>query len=415
MSESKRKILLLSNLPQRDLETDTILQRELVSLGFEVRLAEFLPKAREHVLYYKPDIVIGPEARCEYTIDFYKRCREWGIITVAKRTEGGAAQRAWDVMEQWEKDTVIGGWPYSVDLELVWSQEFADLMEKHGYLTKESIYATGALPMDVYFLPPKPERVPGRRNIILATGWGHADRTPSYNVPEAPPDSPIHQDAYNRHRAGRDAWMEMIEKLHYSIPEEWELILRLKVGEYPNEYAEKFGDKIKIAGPCSTRTILTHADLLIHAGSTMAIEAHLMNVPAISFWGMQNQTVGYEYPHVSEDYTDADNLVEAVKRVDFDKSNANLDAVKSLEQEFYGVIDGKACERAAKRISIIPPKTCNVPYKWPEEDKEYSFPGVARGYICWVCESCGKSMYTLDPSLDMVKCLFCGISLAKRQ
>lgn len=412
--EDKRKVLLLTNLPMRDAETDNILAMHLRNLGFEVRQHEFLPKAREHVLYYKPDIVIGPEARCEYTVDFYKRCKEWGIVTVAKRTEGGAARGAWDVMEQSEKETVIGAWPYIVDLELVWSEEFAGLMAEHGYLPPENIYACGALPMDVYFLPPKPVRPAGRRNIVLATGWGHADRNPLYNVPEAPPGSPIHADAYNRHRAGRTAWIEMMEKLRAALPND-ELIIRLKTGEYPTEYGAKLGDKVKIAHPCSTRTVLSHTDLLIHAGSTMAIEAHLMGVPALSFLGDDNQTKGYHYPHVSPNFTDADELVEAVKRIDFSVPNANVDAIKQLEKEFYGTIDGNACARAAARVMEIPARGTNIPYVWPPEEKEYTFPGVAKGHIAWVCESCTRMNYTLDPTLDMIKCVHCGIGLARRQ
>lgn len=409
-----RKVLILCNLPQRDMASDQILATKLREEGFEVRVVPFLPRPREHIIYYKPDIVIGPEARCEFTVDLYDRCMEWGIHAVAKRTEGGAAQAAWDVMDQSERDTVIGTWTYNVSKELVWSMDFADLLGEHGYIPRDRVDAVGALPFDPYFQPPYRERTKGRRNVLLATGWGHADRNPKYNVPEAVPESPIHADAYNRHREGREHWIELMAKLRDNLPSTYNLYVRLKVGEHPKEYQARLGNKVQILMPCDTKTALMNTDLLLHAGSTMAIEAHLLDIPAISFMGSQNQTRGYQYPHVSPDLASVDEVVKLVKTIDMSKSNADVDAVARLEKEFYGWIDGKACDRARDSICNLEDNKTNIPNAWPAEKKDYTFPGCSKLYVGWQCETCGRPTYTLDQTADMLKCLHCGISLARR-
>ena len=406
------KVLLFTNLQQRDWQVDSILATELRKLNFEVRQADFLPHSRQHILFYKPDIIIGPEVRCEYTVDIAANCSKWGVVFVAKRTEGGAARAAWDKMGKDEKATVVSAWPYDVDLEIVWSQDFADLVAEFGWLKKEKIFAVGAMPFDAYFNEPIPPRPPGRKAILFATGWGHADRNPHYNVPEAPFESSIHADAYNRHVKGRGVWIEMLKKAYNMLPG-WDFFIRPKVGEYPKPYQDALGGRVKIVMPCPAKIALVNTDVLIHAGSTMGIEAHLMNMPAFSFCGLINQVPGYEYPHVSPDTENADELLGWIRKCDLGKSNANPESIKKLEKDFYGTIDGKACQRAAQRIKEIPLRPTSVPDVWPESLREYDVPGAAKQTFNWICEACGRITYMLEPR-DMAKCLHCGISLARR-
>lgn len=413
--ETSRKCLILSNLPQRDRANDEFLASKLREKNFEVRVTPFLPDNRLQVLYYKPDVVILPEARCEYTIDFAMNCMRWGVTTIIKRTEGGAAWGAWNKMEQSEKDTVVGSWPYDADLEIVWSEKFADLVAKHGHIPKRKLFVCGGIPFDLYFQGPKIERPKDRKSILFAPGWGHADRSPDYNVPEAPPGSPIHRDAYERHRFGRDLWIEMITKAYDALPG-WDFYIRLKTGEQPKEYQDKLKGKIKIVMPCPAKIALEHTDLLVHAGSTLAIEAHLTNMPALSFCGTVNQVPGYEYPHVSPDFQeDADALIKAIKKVELGKSNANLESIKILEREFYGTIDGKACDRIADKIASLELKPTCIPYEWPKQTKDYYTPGVYKMVTGWICETCHQRSFTdAAENRDMIKCPYCGISLARK-
>jgi len=299
------------------------------------------------VLYFKPDIVIGPEARCEFTVNFYNNCKSWGIWTVVRRCEGGTAPGAWDVMGQPEKDTVIGAWEYDVDMELVWCEKFRDIIAKNGYLPEDRYKVIGGVPFDPYFQMPHVNRPNTRKNMLVAPGWGHADTNPKYNVPEAPPDSPIHADAYGRHRRGREAWLSMIDKLQKEVSPIWNVFLSLKVGELPAEYQQRLGNRVQYVQPGqSMRDVLANMDFIIHPGSTLGLEAHLSGIPGQSFCGLYNQTTGYQYPHVHPDTEDIDELIKRAKETPRGKSNANVESVKELEREFYGPIDGKAMERA---------------------------------------------------------------------
>lgn len=421
-----RRILIFSNLPQRDLPCDTLLAEHLRNLGNDVRQGplnlnncdirqtNFLPDPRSHILFYKPDIVIGPEARCQFTVDFYRCCHEWGIQTVAKRTEMGTCWDAWNVMGDDEKKTVIGAWEYYVDLELAWSQDFADLLEKHGYIPKNNIYAAGYMPSDVYFRPPFPERPKERRNIMIATGWSHADTNATYNVPEAPVGSSVHADAYNRHRTGREKYIELVERLYSELSSNWNIFLSLKVGEQPEEYMKRLGNKMKIYTPAHAKVTLSNTDLLIHPCSSMAIGSHLMRVPGIAYMGQLNQTKGYTIPSIHPYTEDVNEVVKMVKEMDLTKSNADVGIIKKLEKEMYGVIDGDSCKRAAQKILSLPQTKTNIPDVWPAEKKEYSHPGVSKNMVNWICETCKKPNYTLDPNLTMIMCVNCAISLARR-
>jgi len=414
----KKKIIIFNNLPQRDRVTDERIGHFLRQEGFEVRVTPFLPDNRNHILFWKPEIIILPEARCEYTIGLAKQFREWGGIAIARRTEGGAAWKAWEAMGQDEKNTVIGAWPYDLDLEIVWSHDFKKLMAKHGYLPASRVYAAGGFPFDLYFVNKRPPRPKGRKNLLFASGWGHADRTPEYNVPEAPPGSSIHKDAYDRNIKGRKAWIEMIKKICGELKGSgWDFFLRVKTGEYLKPYQEALRDTgIKITTPCPAIVCLQHMDLLVHAGSTLAIEANLFKIPALSFYGSLNHTPKYDRPHVSPDFEDVDELLRAIKDTDLTKSNADLDAIKILEKEFYGRIDGNACLRAAKRISKMFKKkkqNLSIPDRWPEDNQEFYTPGIFKQIEQWVCECCRKGSFT-PPGQDMIKCPHCGISLARR-
>jgi len=409
----RRKAIVFTNLPQRDLATDRILGEELQKRGLDVYLTNFLPKAREFVLFGKPDIVVGPECRCEYTVDFYKRCMEWGIKAVARRTEGGAAKEAWEAMDGAERGTTVGMWPYDVDLEIVWGEDMKELVAMNGHVPGKKITAVGAMPLDPYFRDEQHLHPKGRKNILVATGWGHADSSPVYNVPEAPPESPIHADAYNRHRQGREAYIELIRQLMLELQPEYTVVVRLKVGERPDEYLNRVPG-VKIVQPCDTKIALLNSDYLVHAGSTMGLEAHLMDIPAFSYLGQLNQTVGYNYPCVSKEYDQISELIKAIKEAE-PQSNAIVENFKKLEEEFYGTIDGKACSRAADAIAALSDTGVpTTPLVWPPEGIEYEFPGCSKQPNGWQCETCGRITYTNDPTMRMIKCLHCGISLCRR-
>lgn len=416
----RKRVLCAVNLPQRDRLKNEILATHLRGRGFEVRVVDFLPRHREHILYWKPDVIVIPEARCEYTCKLCETLMSWDVITVILRTEPGCSKGAWEKMEWAEKQTVISAWPYSCDMELVWSQDFGDILAENGHIGSDKIVVIGGTPFDIYFREPRP-KIEGRKNLLFATGWGHADRSREYNVPEAPPGSPVHWQAFDRHNKGRAAWISMMNKMVKALdPLGWKFFHSVKTGEMPGAYQGKLDPKITLIMPTPTYILLQNSDLVIHPGSTFGLGAHFSGVPGFSFCGNLNQTVGYEYPHIHPDFEDEDKLIEAVKEFvgspeNLGKSNADLMNVKRLENEFYGTIDGKALERAATAIATYVnsvPKVSNIPDIWPVQNLNLHTPGVSKTLVQWVCEICHQNAFTFDMR-TMIKCPHCGISLAR--
>lgn len=426
------KVNIFTNLPQRDKHKDERLAEELRDLGFEVWVTDFLPGNRQQVLYYKPHIIVLPEARCEYTIDFAEQCREWGIRVVVRRCEAGAAKEAYDKMEHDEKQTVIGAWDYgkAVDLEIVWSEAFRKICIKDGYLPPEKIYAAGAFSFDPYFEKRRDPAYRNKPNILFAPGWGHADRSPDYNIPEAPPGSSLHRDAWTRHNNGRAKWVSMIRRVAKELGDSANYFISCKTGELPIAYQNTVGKWAKLVMPVQTPVLLANADLVIHPGSTMGISAHLWDIPALSYYGNINQVEGYDYPHVSPNFEDEDDLIKAIKSIQFKilfdkkagkkvivgKSNANISNMRKLSKEFYGKIDGMASKRAAKEIAKLKINwdvSDKIPMIWPDSKREFYTPGILKHAASWKCECCGK-IAVADIKHEMIKCPWCGISLARK-
>ncbi len=409
-----KKVLIFTSLPQRDRVPDEILSEHLRKMGYDVRVTPFLPLNRMHILGMKPDIVILPEIRCHYTIGLANMMRTWGIRVVCKRCEGGCGRAAWSVMCDDEKATALGSWPYEVDLELVWGDEFRDILIEKGYGTSDVIKSCGAFPFDVYLYSEiKGKKEGGRPTVMFATGWPMADRNSKYCVPEAEPSSSIHKIAYDKHREGRDKWLEVMPKVIDALKDEWDFILRMKTGEKPHEYSEVLGPKLKFTPPEPVILGLKRCDIVIHAGSTMAQEAHLMDMPAINLMGELVETPGYTPAQISPYCMTADELIELIKNATLGKSNANLEAIEQSKKDFYGPIDGLACKRAALEIDKLPVATPQIPDVWPPNRKEFPFPGAFATVESWHCDCCDKMTHTTNMSQDMIRCVWCGISLVR--
>ena len=89
-----KKILLLSHIPQRDEIPDMMLARSLTSEDVCVWKYPILGDSRNAICLVKPDIIILPEIRLEFTRDLAKLCQSWGIRVVQKRCEVGISRES---------------------------------------------------------------------------------------------------------------------------------------------------------------------------------------------------------------------------------------------------------------------------------------------------------------------------------
>ena len=275
------KILILTQSEPRDGQIDKKLSKELALLKHQMAVTNFVLNGRKAVTKLKPDAVIIPEARCEYSRDFCEVLNEMGILVIIRRTEPGITKT--DKRSEDHKQFCIGKWKYKADLEITFGQDFADILTANSQVLGKNIIACGGFNFDPYYPLPKRESQ-GRKVVCFATIWDYADRDPQYCVPELPYGHPIHAENYWACRKGRDMWLDEIPRVRRDYPN-WHIIVKIHPAEHPTEYLEKFRDipGLQVINAPTAIDVLTKTDLLVHAGSTMAIEAHLLGMPAIQF------------------------------------------------------------------------------------------------------------------------------------
>ena len=413
-----KKILMMSHLPTRDDVVDDCLIEELRKMGHIVWKGSILVNARDVICQIKPDIVIMPEIRCPFTANMVNVMDGWGIQVVVKRCEAGASKVMFNAMPPEDIITLLGQWDYTSSLELVWGEEFAEILRREK--KKENVVSVGALVFDPYFLPKPPiVKETDKKTMLWATGFVYADRHPDYCAPEVDMGDHRHRKWWRQCREGRARYIDAIKELQLELGDTWHFAIRIKAGESPVEYQARLGNTVKFCPAEPTVASLTRADLVIHAGSTMAYEAHLMDIPTISYMGYP--VIGYEGKsseylplHIAPKAQTMDKLWNLVKKVELGKSNADLDVIKQLEIEYYGKVDGNAHKRAAEAIHKLSIRPTSVPDAWPEEQLgkwplgQDVWPVMEE----WKCNACRKQFYT-KPGHDMRPCPWCGVTLVK--
>lgn len=398
------KILICTQSEPRDGFIDGKIKENLEKFGHEVKVCNFVLDGRAEVVEFKPHIVVMPEARCEYSRDFNEQLRYMKIRTVVRRTEAGFMKD--DGVNKEHRNFCVGKWPYEVDLEIVWSEEFADILRNEYH--KDNVVACGGLIFDVYF--PRPERKKTNKKVVLfATIWDYADRRPYYCIPELPIGDPVQRENYYKCRQGRNKWINEIKRVAQKYPN-WEIVVKVHPAEHPTEYMKKLAGLARVINVPKAVETLVVTDLLVHAGSTMAVEAHLLGIPSIQFCDLEDTLMSKVSPHVESVELDS---------IDLTKSNANVEVVAELEKRIFGKIDGKGCQRVANEINKLEPRKVNIPDEWPDIDREYKTISVftecdwGNGNVDAVqCIGC-KAMVFIKRHITIMKCPHCALALCR--
>jgi len=412
------KIVILTLAAQRDKVIDNLIAEHLRKYGHEVHVHNYVGGAYQSIPYLKPDVIIHPMPGAEFKCQYVKRCKEWGCTVIVRRGEAGASRESFAAMDSDRQSIVLGNWDYSpyVDLELTWGQEFTDLLAEKGRMPKEKLKACGAFIFDAYFLPENKRDTNHEKTVLFATGWSCADDSPENSECGVAKDSPYHKVLYDKHTEGRKLWIETIKELVKWFSEQWRFTLKVRPGEQITKYIEAFGDTVDIY-PQVTSSIdaLKETDILVHSGSTMAIEAHLLGIPSFNFHNTNPDSLLASVCPRLETYRE---LEWNLARVNTQQSNISEDVFNELQKHLYGKIDGKACERAAgyihehikhKRIET------DIPDEWPKSP-DYLEDGVhlkkQEGDMKWFCPSCKSRFYSL-PGKPFTTCPYCGIGIKK--
>lgn len=401
-----KKILILTASPERDKIIDEQIAEELTKKGFTVNIAPCLREGRNAVLKYKPNVVVIPPVRNFYSRDFVEVLMDWKMGVITRHTEASCDWQDWKKLDEHWRTELLGRYPYTVHAEIVWGEDEAQILRRRS--CPFPVYAVGALALDIYFRKDLKKRFGTReefnterkldnnkKTLIIGSPWGFADSAPDLQIPEIP--------AFNKDVEWRQVQLNMIKKAQEVLGDKWNILMRPHPGVLLKPYKDfALANKIPLDETTEASKVLYHADALIHAGSTMAMEMHCLNRPAFQF-GDVNQKHPKNWwllpdspmSQISPIYQNVDKLLNDIKNCK-PKSNANKDALKKLETGRYGKMDGKATKRAAEIIAKI-----NGKFKmcWPRATKDYDQPTIMKNADSILgganCGICGHSFVTI--------------------
>jgi surface carbohydrate biosynthesis protein len=370
----------------------------------------------------KPDVVIHPFPGGQYKIDFLKKCKEWGCKVIIRRGEAGASRTVFDSLTYSEQTIMLGNWDYDpyIDLELVWGKEFGEIVAEKGHVTADKIVACGAFAFDIYFQPDMKRSRNRKKMVLFATGFSAADSLVDYCECGLPKDAEFHKKQAEKHTKARAVWIEKIREWHETFKDSWDFSLKVRPGERVTEYVEKLGDILKVYPQTySAHEALKDTDMLIHCGSTMAMEAHCLKIPAFNFRNINPDKI---LANLSPQSSDGKLIEDAFRTIDVESTNVNWSIFYELKNHLYGSIDGTACQRAAhvihQNIDQQDIQT-NIPDTWPIEalyltdDVMIAEPKKRKNKLPkWLCPAC-KNRWWTEHKVTIADCPFCGMAVER--
>ena len=381
----KKKILILSASPQRDSEIDKLLLEKLTALGNDVWVKPCLREGRDAVLEIKPDVVVMPPVRNVYSRDFVNQCKEFGCAVATRHTEPSIAWEDYKVIGNMEKASILGQYRYNVDVEIVWSEDEAQILG--GRNCKFPIIPAGAFVADIYkqedfenkFLSrgafdEKHNLDKTKKTILLSSAWGFIDSSPDLQIDG--------QREVSADEKGHGIWIEMAKQVHAKFKDTHNILITL----HPSIKTEAYKAELEPLGlgidtESTAVELLKNCDVLVHAGSTMGVEMHILNKPAYQFGDVNNLTGANWWQRsdaaisrVSPHCDSVERLIESLQSFP-SSSNANPEVIKELEDGRYGSMDGKASERTAEVINKLEGE---FKYCWPNSPHNYTQPLIKR-------------------------------------
>lgn len=414
------KIVILTASPTRDKYIDELIADKLRAKGHELWVVPCLRQGRPTILEIQPNVVVLPPIRNPYSRDLAEQIKMWGMGLVTRHTEPSASWADLKKMTPQQQANILGHHRYPADVELVWGQDEAEFLNRRqsGF----QAVSVGAVGLDIYFQEDLKKRLFNKplfnkkykfsgkkRTLLIASPWGFADSAPDLRIDEL-------TDAKADDK-GRDRHLQMVRDLYGAIKDKWNILITIHPGVLEEPY-KKLSEELQI--PLNAESpmaeMLINCDALIHAGSTAAISAHFLNIPAFQFgdvnakssknwWGLPESNISKVSPY----YQTAEELGAAVKK-SRRRSNADKVILKALENGRYGKMDGQASDRAADIIDKIRGefKLC-----WPISPRDYNQSGIAYKRVedyfnLAACSVCKKRYYVVrDVKMDNLFCPWC--------
>lgn len=410
----RKRIILFTHIPTRDHITDQLLVQRLRQ-NHEVYVWSFLKDPREKVAFLKPHLIIVPEIRCEFARDFVRDVHAMGVQIVIRRGEKGHSKET-----EWHPEfnaAAFGNYAIYdyVDLDLVWGERFKQMLMKYHKQPEEKFAVVGGF-FDHYMTHRLQKIEPskdGRPRILFVGGFGYAAGDMEFCLPEALQGQEIHRLLVERDIRGQENFIRLMKIVLNAIDPH--LIIRPHPGERYTRYQEEFGDRIEYCVKEPAIVTLNRVDAIVHSGSTMGYEAHLMGMPGFNYL---NSCQDLPTGRIHKIYDNPYELCADLEKVDFSKSNAIKRNVKYFEKHYVGKPDGLASKRAVEAINSLPdipePKVPDIE-EWPKIDNKqfnYESTGAIQAVGQWNCAMCRNTFFA-PPERNLMKCPYCGVVCVK--
>lgn len=416
-----KRILMLSHNAARDYHTDTLLVHELRKRGHHVWLNHFLQDDGNRISIIKPDIVILPEIRCEYSRFLAEQCRSYGIQVVVKMCEFGISEESLSLISPAYKQAIFGRFSvgHCVDKFLAWGPKMKTMMVEHMNIAPEKIIVCGGFQFDAYFLPPPPKlkHDTDKKVILFAGGFPYADRNPEFSMPEAEADDPVQAAFVQTDGSNRSKWLKFIPEFIKEFGDKWYVVVKPHPGERTAPY-EMFmkGLEGKIILDVAGIHAIEGVDFVVHAGSTMAYEAYLRKIPSINFCNNCQDVVVSAISPCADTPEDFISLFKEMTAGDTPVCAYNGTVLDVLHRDYYGTVDGQGYVRMANAICDLPTAVTNVPDQWQyPQNADYPSKDVLSYVEQWKCDGCKHVYFVSVRNREMCKCPYCGIANIKVQ
>jgi surface carbohydrate biosynthesis protein len=362
----------------------------------------------------RPHILVVPELRCEYTLDLARKTKEWGGKVVVRLCEMGITKESIKEISTDYRDAIFGNYSMrgSVDLMLAWGKNQVSLIRKYTDIEPEVVKGIGGIAFDQYSYPLTTRYNKTKPVILLATGFPYADRNTDFAIPEAKCGQGLHKKWVETGREGRMKWIKMIRLLYAYFGDKYHFRILPHPGEKPDVYQSTLKGIGEIVTTSSAFIEVNIADIVVHAGSTIGYEAHLLKKPAFNYMNVCEDVVASK---LSPNINSPLELIGAIESVG-KGSNADPRIARKLTTWYYGPVDGKATIRCVDEIDKIEvSKKLTYPEQWPKttEPLDNIDKDIVLKTLRWYCSACCNSFFVTNMKREMVKCPYCGISCVK--
>nr|WP_321513241.1 hypothetical protein [uncultured Pseudodesulfovibrio sp.] len=386
-TRKKKRILLFVVYKQRDLFIDLLLMHHLEALGHEVFLRPLNITSCNSLLELRPDLVIWGARTTRIQRSLSRFAADRGILQVVRREEGLIYGPTWKDRTPEIKSLTLGTEDYSpyVDLEIGYNGDFRRTISSEGYMPLQRLISVGAMSFDIYHHPCLKALLPNKNDVferlgldqkkkllIMASSWSYADRDLDNAIPEAGTAkgellSHSRETVINA-RKGRDAWFDFMSRFCAEHEDEWNVLLKVHPGERIDAY-DRFIEEnaLPVKTLCDGYMIetLRHCDMLMHTGSTTAVEAHLIGIPSFAYWVPSDfKHPLYDVATIVNSYEEFQHFFEVTP---LGQSTMTPEDLTFLQDTFWGSIDGYACQRAANAIDSLLATSTNTPYRFPTD------------------------------------------------